>query len=254
MRGDGGGWRQQREARGSAAAGVAPPRVRPCRSMARLSCQPWLVTSFWARGCVGWRGERGAAGGQRDVPHEGEGLPRVGKLVLALRHVQHARVSKVRHTALVVGASAHDHSSYGIGRIGRRVATHRTGQWVIFFADARQPCGRQRPRVSTKGSGTREERWQRCALDGTPDIGVQESAGPGGYGSPWGLVAGGCAARPNVRTRAARAGVGGDGCVCLSRAGLLGRRAPAGSPTLPRPRALEESGAAAADAVTPAAA
>ena len=149
--------------------------------MASLSCQPLADFSLQLVGRVGWRGERGergAAGGQRDVPHEGEGLLRVGKLVLALRHVQHARVSKVRHTALVVGASAHDHSSYGIGRIGRRVATHRTGPWVIFFADARQPCGSPAAgsaRVSAqKGGG-----WQRRALEGTPDIGVQESAGPG---------------------------------------------------------------------------
>ena len=47
---------------------------------------------------VGWRGERGAAGGLQGAPHEDEGLIRVGEVqrVLALHHVQHARVSKVR--------------------------------------------------------------------------------------------------------------------------------------------------------------
>ena len=77
--------------------------------------------------------------------------------MLALRHVQHARVSKVRHTALVVGASAHDHSSYGIGRIGRRVATHRTMQWVVFFVSTRQPAAAFTTRAR---AGRQTQGWQ----------------------------------------------------------------------------------------------
>ena len=146
MRGGGGGWRHSegRAAVRRLALSVAEVHgefIMP--ALADFSLQ--LVDRVEWRG---ERGERGAAGGRQGAPHADEGLLRVGEVqrLLALRNVQQARVSKTyvmpRSLEPARRGMTHDHSSIATGRIGRRVATHRATQWVIFVLNARQPCGR----------------------------------------------------------------------------------------------------------------
>ena len=178
MRGGGGGWRQQRGARGSAAAGVECGRG------------PWRVyhaspgrLRFVLVGRVVWRGERGergAAGGRQDAPHADDGLLRVGEVqrVLALHHVQHARVSKVRSDDLTTCSS--EPAACSNGREDRAAGGDAPGDAVGDLLRQRASALRQAAPPGQLGAGERQgrhvgalRRHRALRVETTPDAALK---------------------------------------------------------------------------------